>query len=338
MIGRAARRDAAVTARHGPIPHRIMLRTGGRRTQCATRSAVSRGRPVRSPQTDHRGRAMQAPVENRRAFHRYAALSMAEARSAATLTSVRTRSGDIARWTVRDLPPGQAITSVSRLLRSGWTRDTVRAQLDAHRWQRCGRALVMHNGPLHPDELAVVALENAGPRAALTAFTAAQQCGLQGWERDAIHVLVPAGARVCRPPGLRMRIHWSGDWRAERVHAGRHALAPALVVAASTFAAPRPACGLLAAAVQQRLLTAERLRTAITASPRTRHRHALRLAVEDVDQRRSCTERDRLCEAVSPSSPARAGPAGRARRAIGPAPLPRRRMDHPQRTTTRRGS
>lgn len=208
---------------------------------------------------------------------------------------------------------------MARLLRSGWTPDAVRAQLDAHRWQRCGRALVLHNGPLHPDELAVIALENSGPRAALTAFTAAQQSGLQGWERDAIHVLVPGGARVCRVPGLRMRIHWSGDWDGQQIHAGRHALAPSLVVAASTFAAPRPACGLLAAGVQQRLLTAEHLRAALASSSRTRHRHALRLAVDDIEQgAHALSEIDfaRLCRRHLPEpvrQAVRAEPSGRRR-------------------------
>lgn len=32
--------------------------------------------------------------------------------------------------------------------------------------------------------------------AVLTAFTAAEACGLHGWERDAVHILVPSGTRL----------------------------------------------------------------------------------------------------------------------------------------------
>jgi hypothetical protein len=148
----------------------------------------------------------------------------------------------------------------------------------------CGRALVLHNGPLHPDELAAVALENCGPRAALTAFTAAQVKGLRGWERDDIHVLVPGGTRICRPPGLQLRVHWTSDWQAERIHGDAHALESALVIAAATFVSARPACGLLAAAVQQRMVTATSLHADLEARPRSRHRALLLLALDDIAQ------------------------------------------------------
>lgn len=46
----------------------------------------------------------------------------------------------------------------------------------------------------------------------------------------------------------------------------------------------RPACGLFAAAVQQRLTTPEALTAALTAAPRTRHRAPLLLAVADIAQ------------------------------------------------------
>jgi very-short-patch-repair endonuclease len=171
-----------------------------------------------------------------------------------------------------------------QLRRSGWSRGAIRSQIDAGRWQLVGHAVVLHNGPLHVDELPAVALSNCGPRAALTAFTLAQLRGLRGWERDTAHVLVPAGARIRRPPGLRIRIHWTGNWATEQVHGDRHALAPALVLAAGTFASPRPACGILAAGVQQRLVTAAGLEAAVRAHQRMRHHAALQLAMADIGQ------------------------------------------------------
>lgn len=182
------------------------------------------------------------------------------------------------------LPAGQAVTTRQRMLACGWSRSTIGAQLNAGRWQRVGRALVLHSGPLHPDELQAVALVNCGPRAALTSFTAAQMRGLKGWAREGIHVLVPGGARILRPPGVPLIVHWSSDWAAEQVLGERHALAPALLLAAGSFASPRPACGILAAGVQQRLVTAGELATAVRSHPRVRHHAAACLAVADIAQ------------------------------------------------------
>jgi hypothetical protein len=182
--------------------------------------------------------------------------------------------------------PYETVTTAADLVRTGWTEGAVRGQLQARRWQRVGRAVVLHNGPIHPDERTRIALVNCGPRAVLTAFTAAEAHGLTGWSRDCIHVLVPAGARVTRPPGIPLRVHYTGAWSAvESLPARRLQLAaPSLVIAASTFAAPRPAAGILAAGVQQRLVSADQLARALQASPRTRHRAVLLGAVRDIGQ------------------------------------------------------
>src|SRR5207344_1710344 len=130
-----------------------------------------------------------------------------------------------------------------------------------------------------------IALLNCGDRALLTAFTAAEMHGLRGWERPTTHVLLPAGTRVC---GLvdPVRLHYTGDWTRVDHLSGRrlHRCAPALVLAASTFGHPRPACGILAAGVQQRLVTPEQLRAALALAPRTRHRRFLACAVDDIAQ------------------------------------------------------
>lgn len=129
-----------------------------------------------------------------------------------------------------------------------------------------------------------MALVNHGPRSVLTSFTAAEQCGMTGWERDEIHVLVPAGARVVHAPWT--RTHYTGDWAAVRRHPVRpvHALAPALVTAAAGFSQPRPACGILAAGVQQRLVQPSALRCAIESTTRIRHRKLLLAAAGDIEQ------------------------------------------------------
>jgi hypothetical protein len=131
-------------------------------------------------------------------------------------------------------------------------------QIRANRWQRIGRAVVLHDATPSVAELRRAALIVLGPRAALTSLTALAEWGLTGWDRAAIHVLVPRGARVVRPAGLPLRVHYTGTWSSETIHPGRqlHRPAHAAVVAAAGFAHPRPACGILAAAFQQRLVRA----------------------------------------------------------------------------------
>lgn len=182
--------------------------------------------------------------------------------------------------------PRATVTTLAALRRAHWTASRVHGQLRARRWQRIGRAVLLHNGPPSTSELRRAALLNCGPRAALTAFTAAEELGLRSWERADIHLLVPGGTHVTHVPGLPVRVHYIGRWAPGELLAGRdlHRAAPALVLAANTFARPRPACGLLAAGVQQRLVTVDQLRRAAVANPRLRHRHAMLMAVDDIAQ------------------------------------------------------
>ena len=178
------------------------------------------------------------------------------------------------------------IVTAADLRSWGWSSAAIRAQIHARRWQRAGRAIVLHNGPLQGEERRHVALLNCGPRAVLTAFTAAEEHGLSGWERKRIHVLVPAGARVARPRDPAIRLHYTGDWAATPTVPARrlHRITPALLCAASTFLHPRPACGILAAGVQQRLVSPAQLAGALDAAPRLRHRALLMAAIRDIAQ------------------------------------------------------
>lgn len=178
------------------------------------------------------------------------------------------------------------VRTAAALARAGWSESALRAQLRARRWRRIGHAVLLHNGPPTASERTHIALANCGPRAVLTAFTAAELLGLSGWERSAVHVLVPGGTHIHRVAGLSIRAHYTDRWDpTQQLRARRlHMIAPALVRAAATFTDPRPAAGLLAAAVQQRLVAAAQLAEALTDAPRTRHRAALLAAVGDIAQ------------------------------------------------------
>ena len=188
-----------------------------------------------------------------------------------------------ARDTSMRLP---TVLSRSELHTFGIDDHRVGAQLAAHRWTRHGIAIVTHNAPPTAQEGWLIALINCRPRAVLTSFTAAQAWGLRGWERPVVHVLAPRG--TARPPalGMAVKVHRAFDWdTVERAPGNRsQRLAPALVVAARSFTSARPACGLLAAAVQQRLLRPDQLRSALRTATRSRHRGALLLAVDDIAQ------------------------------------------------------
>ncbi|MDT4944541.1 MAG: hypothetical protein QOH14_1274 [Pseudonocardiales bacterium] len=178
------------------------------------------------------------------------------------------------------------VTSSAVLRRAGWSAGAIRAQVDARRWQRFGRAIVLHNGAPERAELWQIALRNSGRQAVLTAFTAAEALGLTGWERDPVHVLVPGGTRVRHVPDLLVRVHYARAW-ADVVSLPvrrAHKIAPAVVLAAGTFRSARPAVGILAAAVQQRLASATDLEKALLDARRVRHHAVLLAAPRDIAQ------------------------------------------------------
>lgn len=170
----------------------------------------------------------------------------------------------------------------------GISHSRLLAQLEARRWQSVGpRVLVLHNGPLTPNQQLWAAVLNAGPRAALCARTAAKQAGLRGWEDSRIEVLVPRGRKLPRLPGVPLRVHESRRFEFERdVHPSR--LPPqtrterSVVDAAAWTRNVRSATGLVAAAVQQGITTADRLLDELAITGRIRHRHRLQLALLDI--------------------------------------------------------
>jgi hypothetical protein len=198
-----------------------------------------------------------------------------------TLGAARAVAGSLSRLTE---DPG--VVGRRALTGLGVSADQVRANLNANRWRQIGSAIVLHAGPLSRPQQIEVARLNCGSRALVTGFTAAEILGLQGWDKPAVHILVPVGTRSPVHPELDVRLHRTGDWSRVQRHPVRpiHRLAPALLVAAATFTGPRPACGIVAAGVQQRLVTVPQMRLALEAAPRLLHRGAVASAVEDMGQ------------------------------------------------------
>ncbi|MCW2526517.1 MAG: hypothetical protein JWM76_1377 [Pseudonocardiales bacterium] len=179
----------------------------------------------------------------------------------------------------------QDVASRGELIAQGCTSSDVAARLAAGRWRLCGSAIVLHNGPLTFAQRCRIALLNTGPHSVLTSFTVAQVLGMTGWERDEVHVLGPAG--VARPAIDRfaIKLHRTRCLHEGQLLAARrcHRIAPALVLAASSFTSPRPAVGILAAGVQQGLVRPDELREAARSAIRTRHRAVMLTALDDIE-------------------------------------------------------
>jgi hypothetical protein len=162
------------------------------------------------------------------------------------------------------------------------THDQILAQLAAGRWRAVGRAIVLHHGPLDVKHQRRVAFINHGGRAVLSSFTAAEIAGLRGWERDEIHVLAPPGTRPFQHPAIAKTVLQLSRSIDRHPHRRTETLAPALIRAGGVFASPRPACGMLAAAVQQRLITTDALSVSAEKAIRTKNRAAMLAAIGDI--------------------------------------------------------
>lgn len=177
---------------------------------------------------------------------------------------------------------GRLVTTSRQLIAEGVRRGDIARRVSDGRWRRAGLAIVLHNGPLSATQRRCVARIHAGPSAVFTAFTAAELGGLSGWKRDDVHLLAAPGTRMRSGCPVPVVLHLRGP-TPPRQSAGDVELLPdALLRAASTFGTARPGCGLLAAAVQQRVATATELADALTRASRTRHRRHLLAAVADI--------------------------------------------------------
>jgi len=178
----------------------------------------------------------------------------------------------------------RGVASNEQLHRMGFTRHAVAAQLDAGRWQRIGRAVVLHNGTPTRNQLLAIALLCHGPGAVLTSFTALTGYGLLGWDRPEIHLVGPRGVRRYRHPMLTRVVVHESTQIAESSSYRAEVCTVAAVRAAVSLDSARHACGLLAALVQQSRASPAELRAALTQRTHARHRAAMLRALEDIEQ------------------------------------------------------
>jgi hypothetical protein len=170
----------------------------------------------------------------------------------------------------------------------GLTQSQLDAQLDARRWRALSATVIaLHNGPLTLLQQWAAAVLSADGPCALAGRTAIQAAGMTGWEVDPIHIVVERGAKVNAIKELSLKVHESRRFTVEDIHPTR---TPAqirvergIVDAAVWSNSARTACGLVAAGVQQRKTTAERLRETLESAGQVRHRRLLLSVLADVE-------------------------------------------------------
>lgn len=181
----------------------------------------------------------------------------------------------------------RGVLTRQQLIGLGVTLSTIDAQLSAQRWTKWGsHVVVMHNFEPTRSQLMWAAVLDAGYPAALASHTALELHGFKPFAKEAsqIHLLIERGAKVTTHPMI--TVHESRRVRPE--YHGQVQGLPCTEVARSAIDAaawqpwPRFACAQVAAAVQQRLCTAEDLECAMQYVGRVRHKAHLREAIRDI--------------------------------------------------------
>src|SRR5512146_1646156 len=114
----------------------------------------------------------------------HAAAGRTESRHSRVVTTAATPlASDEQRDVVRLAREQEGVVSRAQLRAVGFTRFQLRNRIEAHRWQRIGpRVAVLHTGPLTRRQRWWVGVLHGGPRSVLTALTALEAEGLQGFE------------------------------------------------------------------------------------------------------------------------------------------------------------
>lgn len=190
--------------------------------------------------------------------------------------------------------PGRAVQEVAesqlgmitarQAVRAGVTSETLRAQVDAGRWQRVHRGVyATFSGEPSRDAALWAAVLRAGPGAALSHQTAAELYGLTRQPSRLIHVTVPADRRVAPVRGL--VVHTS-----ERIAVARHPvlLPPRTRVEETVLDLADQAkkfdeaLGWVCAACAGRLTTPGKVGDVMAQRARQRFRGGLQLALADI--------------------------------------------------------
>src|SRR5579875_1323738 len=178
------------------------------------------------------------------------------------------------------------VLTFEQLRLAGLSDALVQRRLRRNRWRAVSPVVVvLHNGPLTRRQAFAAAVLSGGEECGLAAWTAAEAAGLRGWERPGVHILVSKGSKPALVGGVETYVHESRRFSKDDLVAAwppRVSIERSLVDAAVWTRKIRPACGILAAGVQQRLTVPESLIATLDAAGAVRHRRVLRAALIDI--------------------------------------------------------
>ncbi len=177
------------------------------------------------------------------------------------------------------------VASRRQLARLGYNSDAIARRIESRRWQAAGLAIVLHDAEFSTRQSHWVAVLSAPGPAAISGRAAAERFGLRGFRVDTIDVLVPINARPVQIAGVRWhRCLRFADVQIARLRGPATAVpAQSIIDAAAWTKEPRIACGFVAAAVQQRVISAYRLRVQIAGCVEIRHRAILDSTLADIE-------------------------------------------------------
>lgn len=159
----------------------------------------------------------------------------------------------------------------------------VRRQHRSGRWQRAGRCVVMHNGPLSDDQLLWCAVLSPGGTAALARESALAAAGVKGLGRHPLCVVVPLTRTPAQVAGVRY-VRSRHLTPADLAHGLPLRCTPArALVDAASHASMDRARALVAMVVQQRKATPAEVRQVLGQIAPVRREVLLRVTLDDVE-------------------------------------------------------
>lgn len=199
----------------------------------------------------------------------------------------------------------------SQLRELGIGSDAVRHRIRSGRWAaRAPKVVSLFTGDLSPSQQQWLAVLHGGSHAVVAGLTGLTRHGLRGWDRDEVEMLVAASCTVTALPGIAytrtrrdLPTLTTTRWALPTLR-----VEPSALLWASAASSERSAQGILAACVQQRLTTPERLAGELDRlAPLRRARLFRRLLCELADGAQALSEVEigRLCDELGFARPRR---------------------------------
>jgi hypothetical protein len=169
---------------------------------------------------------------------------------------------------------------------AGMNRWAVLHRIERERWQLVAPDVVATTtGELTLEQRKWRAVLHGGESALLAGLSAAQDAGLERWERPYIEVLLPHSFHSPQPldgAAYRRTRHDLRFLRDRHARIPRCRVEPAVLLFAATERSERTAAGVLAAVVQQRLTTPERLLASLDDLTPLRRARTMRIVLDEI--------------------------------------------------------